>query len=417
MPRTGDTRDAAREPAREAEFRRFVLATAVSVLGTYAAAIALAVRTYQDTGDPAWVSAVFAAEFLPPVAIGVLLADRLNRFQPRRALVASDLASAAVFAVVAGVHTPIAVVALATVAGAAAGIFRPISIAVVPAVVAEDRLDSANGTLAAVDTAMTAIGQAGAGAAVAITGAGVVLGANAASFVMSAALLASCGSLAAPMPAIAARTPLRRLRRSARTIRRNLPLRQVAVAWMPVLAAMGIVNSIEVPLLLGPLAAGAALTGLTIAAASAGQTFGSLLAGRLGEWLGRHYALVLTVVGASVLAAGVSPTVALVILLFIVGGIANGLAVVYNRSTVQRATDPEERAGILALLMSVGGVMTALGAAVGGAVASAASSRAAFAVAGAIVLVSAVAARLMAVEEEAAAPVGTLSPRAGRIRR
>jgi MFS family permease len=416
MPRTGDTRDAAREPAREAEFRRFVLATAVSVLGTYAAAIALAVRTYQDTGQPAWVSAVFAAEFLPPVAIGVLLADRLNRLQPRRALVASDLASAAVFAVVAGIHTPVVVVALATVAGTAAGIFRPISLAVVPAVVGEDRLDAANGTLAAVDTAMTAIGQAGAGAVVAIAGAGVVLGSNAASFVMSAALLASCGSLAAPAPAIAPRTPLRRLRRSARTIRRNLPLRQVAVAWMPVLAAMGIVNSIEVPLLLGPLAAGAALTGLTIAAASAGQTFGSLLAGRVADWLGRHYALVLAVVGVAVLASGVSPTVALVILLFIVGGIANGLAVVHNRSTVQRATDPEERAGILALLMSVGGVMTALGAAVGGAVASAASSRAAFAVAGAIVLVSAVAARLTAAEE-AAPPVGTLSPRAGRIRR
>ena len=121
-------------------------------------------------------------------------------------------------------------------------------------------------------------------------------------------------------------------------------------------------------------------------------------------------------VGLSVLAAGVSPTVALVILLFIIGGIANGLAVVYNRSTVQRATGPEERAGILALLMSVGGVMTALGAAVGGAIASAASPRAAFAVAGAIVLVSAVAARLTSAEE-AATPVGTLSPRAGRIRR
>ena len=74
----------------------------------------------------------------------------------------------------------------------------------------------------------------------------------------------------------------------------------------------------------------------------------------------------LTVVGITVLASGLSPTVALVILLFIVGGIANGLAVVYNRSTVQRSTTPEERAGILALLMSVGGVMTALGAAVGG---------------------------------------------------
>ena len=416
MPRTGDTRDASREPAREAEFRRFVLATAVSVLGTYAAAIALAVRTYEDTGQPAWVSAVFAAEFLPPVAIGVLLADRLNSLQPRRALVVADLVSAAVFAVVAGIHTPVAVVALATVAGAAMGIFRPISLAVVPAVVGEERIDAANGTLAAVDTAMTAIGQAGAGAVVAVAGAAVVLGANAASFLISAALLASCGSLAAPVPASGARSPIRRLRRSARTIRRNLPLRQVAVAWLPVLAAMGIVNSIEVPLLLGPLAAGAALTGLTIAAASAGQTFGSLLAGRLSAWLARHYASVLAVVGVSVLASGLSPVVGMVILLFILGGIANGLAVVYNRSTVQRATDPEERAGILALLMSFGGVMTAVGAAVGGAVASVASPRAAFAVAGAIVLVSAVAARLTATEEGAASP-GTLSPRAGRVRR
>ena len=70
MPPPGDTRDAARAPAGEAEFRRFVLATAVSVLGTYAAAIALAVRTFQDTGQPAWVSAMFAAEFLPPSRSG-----------------------------------------------------------------------------------------------------------------------------------------------------------------------------------------------------------------------------------------------------------------------------------------------------------------------------------------------------------
>jgi MFS family permease len=330
--------------------------------------------------------------------------------------VVADLVCAAVFAVLAGIHTPALVVALAAVAGAAAGIFRPISLAVVPAVVGDERIDSANGTLAAVDTAMTAIGQAGAGAVVAISGAAIVLGANAVSFVISAALLASCGSLAASIPAGPARTPLRRLRRSARTIRRNLPLRQVAVAWMPVLAAMGIVNSIEVPLLLGPLAAGAALTGLTIAAASAGQTFGSLLAARVSGWLAHHYAAVLAVVGVSVLASGVSPAVGMVILLFIVGGIANGLAVVYNRSTVQRETSPEERAGILALLMSFGGVMTAVGAAIGAAVASAASPRAAFAVAGAIVLVSAVAARLMAADEDAAA-VGTLSPRAGRVRR
>ena len=70
--------------------------------------------------------------------------------------------------------------------------------------------------------------------------------------------------------------------------------------------------------------------------------------------------------------------------------------------------------GLGALL---GGSPAALGAAVGGAIASMASSRAAFAVAGGIVLVSAVAARLIAADEEAPTPVDALSPSAGRIRR
>src|ERR671935_284172 len=265
MPAAGNTPGSSGVTgAGGAEFRRLLLATAISVFGSYAAAIALAVRTFEDTHQPAWVSAVFAAEFVPPV------------------------------------------------------------------------------------------------------------------------LLSGCRSLAAvPATEGPRRTPLRRLRRSARTIRRAAPLRQVVVAWMPVLLALGIVNSIEVPLLLGPLAAGAAGTGITIAAASAGQTLGSLIAPRLGERLGRRYPLVLGMIGATVVASGASPVVALVILLFIAGGIANGLAIVHNRSVVQRSAEADERAGLLALLMAAGGVMTAVGAAAGGAIASASTPRAAFVAAGA----------------------------------
>ena len=418
MPAAGNTPGSSGVTgAGGAEFRRLLLATAISVFGSYAAAIALAVRTFEDTHQPAWVSAVFAAEFVPPVVIGVFFADRLNRLRPGRALICSDLVNAAVFALLAGIHVPVAVVALATVAGAATGVFRPISIGVVPAVVGEEHIDEANGRLFAVDTAMSAIGQAASGAIVAVAGAAVVLGGNAVSFALSAVLLSGCRSLAAvPATEGPRRTPLRRLRRSARTIRRAAPLRQVVVAWMPVLLALGIVNSIEVPLLLGPLAAGAAVTGITIAAASAGQTLGSLIAPRLGERLGRRYPLVLGMIGATVVASGASPVVALVILLFIAGGIANGLAIVHNRSVVQRSAEADERAGLLALLMAAGGVMTAAGAAAGGAIASASTPRAAFVAAGAVGLAAAGAAWAVGGSERGSKLV-TLRPRAGRIRR
>src|SRR5581483_2649149 len=122
------------------DFRRLWAATAVSVLGTWAAGIALAVRTYSETHQPGWVSAVFAAEYLPPVVIGLGMGAMLNRLPPRRALVVSDLVNAAVFGAVAFVHTPAAVVALAVVAGAASGIFRPIALGVVPALVEESQI-------------------------------------------------------------------------------------------------------------------------------------------------------------------------------------------------------------------------------------------------------------------------------------
>src|SRR5690348_17460182 len=56
--------------------------------------------------------------------------------------------------------------------------------------------------------------------------------------------------------------------------------------------------------------------------------------------------------------------------LFIVSGIANGLALVHNRSSLQRSTDPAQRPAILALLMSAGAVMTTVGVAGGGAIAA-----------------------------------------------
>src|SRR4051794_8908051 len=163
----------------------------IDSVGTWAAAIALGLRMWSETGSAAWVSALYVADFAPGAVIGLALAPWLDRLPPRRALVGGSLRGALCFAVLAATHTPAAVVPLAFLAGVAAGIVRPVSAATTPLLVEEQDLDAANGALGVADNAATVIGTGLAGVAVAAVGADVVLAANAVSFVVSAALLAS----------------------------------------------------------------------------------------------------------------------------------------------------------------------------------------------------------------------------------
>jgi MFS family permease len=165
-------------------FRRFWLATSVSVLGTWMAAIALSIRMYDVTGSPGWVSALLFAEFVPSVVIGLLAGNRLNRLRVRRAMVLCDLGSAVVFALLAMIETPWAVVALAGTAGIAVGVFRPLATSAVPLLVSDDELEPATGAIASADNAMTLLGAVLGGLLVGGVGADLALALNAASFVV-----------------------------------------------------------------------------------------------------------------------------------------------------------------------------------------------------------------------------------------
>ena len=65
------------------------------MLGTVVAAVALTVLVYQRTGSPALAASVMALAFLPYLFGGVLAGAAADRLPARRALVACDLASAA----------------------------------------------------------------------------------------------------------------------------------------------------------------------------------------------------------------------------------------------------------------------------------------------------------------------------------
>ena len=90
------------------EFSVIFAANIVSMLGTVVAAVALTVLVYEQTRSAALAASVMALSFLPYLIGGTLLSAAVDRLPTRRALVACDLASAAVVAIMVVPRVPVA---------------------------------------------------------------------------------------------------------------------------------------------------------------------------------------------------------------------------------------------------------------------------------------------------------------------
>ena len=180
---------------RQRDFRLLFGAQAASVFGDRMVGVALAFAVLELGGSASAVGLVLAARTLPMVAcllVGGVVADRMSR---RAVMVASDLvrlASQGALAALLILGTPeLWVVALlAGVTGAGTGFFSPASTGLLPAVVAPERLQEANGLRATAMAAGEIAGPLLAGVLVAVTSPGWALGIDAATFGISAALLA-----------------------------------------------------------------------------------------------------------------------------------------------------------------------------------------------------------------------------------
>ncbi len=368
-------------------FRRFWLATLISVLGSWMAAIALSIRMYDVTGSPGWVSALLVAEFVPSVVIGLLLGNRLNRLRVRSALIVCDLGSAAIFGLLALTSTPWLVVALAGSVGIAVGVFKPLASSAVPMLVSDQQLDSATGAIASAEDSMTFLGAALGGILVGTVGANVALSLNAVSFLASAVLIASCARLSGGGgPAALPADEEWHIRRMARRVAGTPVLRQIAVGWTLTTLVVGAVNAVQVPLLRGTYHARPGVVGVLIGLVALGLVAGSLIAG--ARRLGRSaYPLALAGIGAAAMIAGAAPQIALAGFGLLLLGIFNGVAVILNRTRVIRATEPGERAGLISFLISLSISGQALGTIGGGLIASLASPRWALVAFGLVALV------------------------------
>jgi hypothetical protein len=115
------------------EFRALFSAYVVASLGNVIAAVALTVLVYDQTRSAALAASVMALSFLPYLIGGVLLGAAVDRLQPRRALVACELASAGLVGCMVIPGMPlIALLGLLFATGLVAPVYQGLRSAVLP---------------------------------------------------------------------------------------------------------------------------------------------------------------------------------------------------------------------------------------------------------------------------------------------
>ncbi len=182
------------EPLREREFRLLFLGRTTSFVGNAFANVALAFAVLDLTGSRADLGFVLAARSLPQVLfllVGGIWADRLPR---HHVMVASNVASGASQAAIAGLLLSgqariWELIVLAGLNGTSIAFFFPASTGIVPQTVPARMLQSANALLRLGLNGSFIGGAALGGAVVAATSPGVGVAVDAASFFVGAALI------------------------------------------------------------------------------------------------------------------------------------------------------------------------------------------------------------------------------------
>jgi MFS family permease len=359
-------------------FRLLFSSTLVSGLGTWIAVIALSLDVFDRThGSGPWIAALLIADFLPAVAIGLLLSPLVDRLLRKRLLVGADVARFGAFLLLVFAVHPWQIVALAFVAGVASGFSRPAAYAGLPNLVPAETLPQANSLLRTAEQLTITTGTLLGGIVVAASGPDLAYWLNAGSFLLSAALLLRIPSGLLQEGRVASRGHWRDLAEGISAVRRSTALLTVIVSWNLAMVAVALVNVSEVFLAKISFNAGSFGFGLMWAASGAGAVVGALFA---SSWLERRsmtyvYCSALAMMAFADVAAAVSPNVWVAVWFILVGGAGNATAIVCNALLVQRGAPDRLRGRAFTLIMGSNFTVLGIGMAVTGPLVNAVGAR------------------------------------------
>lgn len=365
------------------------------------------------TTNPTAVAGATIAVTLPFLLFGLISGTIVDRLDRRQIMVSVSLFRGAVLilfalAALTGHVSLWQVYLLALVMGTAETLFDNAAQAILPSIVPDDQLDSANGRMTATVTAGYEFIGPAAGSFLFTLGTSVP-------FAGAGALALSAGALArllpSARPAVSGQPPassgiLGGIAEGFRWVRQRPTLWRLALTT----AAIGLTDSAWYAILvlyaIRIVHLGAAGYGLLLAAGGLGGVAGGMAAGQAARRLGVPGAIMLTVLGmgATQLALGLSSAPLLAFAALILSSacfaVFNALAV----STRQRLTPGPLLGRVNSVFRFLGLGAAPLGAAIGGFLAGAVNLRAPFLVGAPLVVVVAVLLRLSSSTTETAAP-------------
>lgn len=371
------------------EFRRLFLAHSVSRTGDAFNTVALVVLVFDLTGSGLGVAGAVMFEIAPVLLLGPvagLAADRLPR---RHVMVGADLFRAAAALVLAAVTGSLAVayaVALALSAGAV--LFNPAAGSLLPTVVREDDVVTANSAMwTAAVMGQVAVAPA-AGAVIAAWGVEVAFVVNAATFVVSAVVLV--GLRAGASPAVSGGGGWRAVLVGIDVVRSDRLLSRLAVVQALAALSAGATSGLLVVLAqrwlgVGPTGFGVLLGAIGVGAAAGPVVLRRFISAGDKRWLFGPFAMRS---GVDLTLAGVAnPIVAGGAL--VVYGMSTSTGMVAYQSTLQTAVPAEARGRAFAFYDVVWNAARLVSLAAGGVLAEAVDVRAVYVVSAVLLLVAA----------------------------
>jgi MFS family permease len=182
-----------RDAMRHRDFRRLVAAFLVDQIGSWAYNVVLIVWVFDRTHSATWISATTAAGWVPRLLFSAYAGVLADRYERTTVMLYSALLSFVAMTGVALVVASTGPVALALVFSAIAASFaaayRPASSAVIPDIVSEQDLVSANAVFGGLDSLVVVLGPGIGGVLLLVGSPAVGITVNALSFLGSALLL------------------------------------------------------------------------------------------------------------------------------------------------------------------------------------------------------------------------------------
>ena len=345
-------------------FRLLTAGQFASTIGDYCYAVALPWLVLSDGGSAAALGIVLACYGIPRALLTLAGGSLADRFGPRLVMLASDAGRCgltAVFAVLAAEHVSslAAVAPVAAALGACSALFMPASMAIMPTLIGESRLTSANALYATAVQIGSMLGPVLGGVLVAATGPTPAFAVDAGSFLLSAAsvaLIRGTGgrpAATAEAEAAAVAAPSGPATESLWGLLRRSPVLQIILV-VSVTANLAITGTTEVALpALAHARFGADGYGAVLACFAVTSIAGALLVARFGD----RYRPALLIAGSFLAAAtgigaapflGGLPGVAAGMAVF---GLAIGVDQVVSVTLIQRWAPPAMLGRVWGLLI------------------------------------------------------------------